>query len=404
MARIDINETYALNDYTNEEQEAGNMMLAGKPAVGWKNATLEWGSLWQGYTYGAITINAALVIWTTANLCYISIRGRKLISRKYFLTLNIMVLIFALTRILFYAIDPKSINGLMPKLAGNLLLNTSFPTLTVGFCMLYVALRQCSIPNRNLLPLILKTKCIALFVIVCFAVSFLTDILVTHFASLALMMIVCQMFYVVWGILFCCIYLALVIKYRAAVRKTRTKLKKSCYRKGHCRRGFDKNNLKEIPGCMKITCVTATLFLLLAILNIYIILVEVGMLKKSASLTIMCAKYRQAWPFFIFHLTFAVVEHLMAITLALAGTQPLRWLRIPSVTIYNQREELTITSLDDTIAMSDIFTTERTVEPSLWTTSMSASQHTIETTSTSAQISTISVNIPEKCTADLNPS
>lgn len=346
------------------------MMLAGEPDIGWKNATEKWGPYWRTYRYCTIAINCALVIWTIANIIFILTKGRKLVSRKYFISLNLMVWIYAITKLIYYSVDPRGLKQIMPPLAGSLLLNTNFPTLTVGFCMLYVALRQCTIPNRHLLPLILKTKCIVIFIAICFVVSYLTDILVAHFHSLQLMIIVCQLFYILWGFLFSGFYTALVIQYRNAVRKARKKMERSCYRRGHCRRGFDKRNMKEIPVCVKITCVTAVLFFLFALLNIFIVLVEIGLFNDTASMKNMCNGYRQTWNFFIFHSIFAAVEHLMAITLAIAGTQPLKWLRLTAISL--AREDMTIPNFSIT---PQLFSVERDMETSF--TDISVSQQTL---------------------------
>lgn len=315
-------------------QDSMRFMQAGEPAGGWKKATMQWGIAWHAYIYTLSAVNGLLIIWTIANLIYICLRGRNLISRKYLLTLNVMVLVFATTKCLFYTIDPRSVNGVMPRVLGSILINTSFPTLTVGFFLLYVALKQCSIASSQLLPLILQTRCIVFFTVICFAVSYFTDVLVVYVYSLYLMMLVCQVFYILSGIVFFSLFSVLFYQYHRAVLKARRKMERTCYRKGHCRRGFSTRHVSSIPVSIKICCVSAILFLVLAVLNVMMILFEFGQIKNSSqdsALRSMCNKYRQVWPFFIYHMLVSVTEQLMALTLALAGTQPFKWFRLTAV-------------------------------------------------------------------------
>ena len=354
------------------EDEGMQIMLASKPIVGWKNASIEWGLCWDIYVYCNIGVNAALVCWTIINIILI-FRGRRAVHcRQYFLSLNFLVLLYGLTRIIYYAIDPKSIKGYMPPLAGNLLSNACFPILTVGFFMLYVALRQCTIPNRHLLPLILKPSWIVIFTLACFILSFATDVLVALFSSMQLMIMVCQLFYILWGIVFFCLYSVLVIRFKATVRRSKRKMARSCYKRGHCRRDFASNNFMEIPACMKIAYVSAILFLAIALFNAYLVLAEIGLIQNSL-LTLMCDKYRKLWPFFVFHVTFIFVETSMAVTLVIAGTQPLKPLRLKKLPINSrtitasQSELLSSTATTATVSnsQSQLSTSVFTIESSL---------------------------------------
>lgn len=336
------------------------MMKAFSPEHGWKRAIAEWGAHWTGLRYTAITLNSLLITWTLVNLIFIFIKGRSLVSRKYMITVNLMVFIFSITKLLYYAIDPKSINKIMPPLAGNLLNNSSFPALTVGFYMLYVAIRQCTVPNRLLLPVILKTKVIVTFVVICFTISYLTDIIVATGHSMHLMIVVCQFFYIIWGLVFFSLYIALVITYRRAVQKSRKKMEKTCYRKGHCRRDFNKRNLKAIPVCVKLSCVAAIFFLFLSCVNIYLVVIELGFVRNPSMLTKMCNRHRKNWNFYYFNLILMAAEQLMAIALAVAGTQPLKWLRLSSAIISTKREQLTVNSTIE----SSIYAIDNNIETS----------------------------------------
>lgn len=314
-----------LPNSTADNGSGSGIMLASKPIIGWKNASMQLGASWHVYRYSVISINTALIIWCLVNI-FLIFRGKSIFCRQYFLSLNFLVLFYGITRILCYAIDPMSINGYMPKLAGNLLTNTNFPIVAVGSFLLYVALRQCTIPNPRLLPLILKPSLIGLFTFICFTLSLCTDVLVASF-SYELMIIVCQGFYALLGFVFFWLYSILIFRYKASVRRSKRKMEKSCYIRGHCRRDFSSRNLTAIPRCMKIAYVCAFLFLAISFFNIYLILAEIGMLKRSV-LRVMCDKYREVRPFFIFHVSFVATETMMVIMLAIAGTQPLKSLRL----------------------------------------------------------------------------
>ena len=127
-----------------------------------------------------------------------------------------------------------------------------------------------------------------------------------------------------------------------------------------------------IPACMKIAYVSAILFLAIALFNAYLVLAEIGLIQNSL-LTLMCDKYRKLWPFFVFHVTFIFVETSMAVTLVIAGTQPLKPLRLKKISINSrtitasQSELLSSTATTATVSnsQSQLSTSVFTIESSL---------------------------------------
>lgn len=314
--------------------------LVGEPGPGWAKAQERWGTWWEVYVYTSLCVGLILLLWSILNVVAIC-RQRALASRAYFITLNTMVLVFSMSRVIYLAVDPHSSRGLLEPVVSNLLFNISFPTLTVGYFLTYAALRLCTVPDTqsSRLPLLLKAKFIALFVVLCFIVSIFTDLLVyfctqlvtTRIYSSYLMIMICQLFYVIWGLVFFILFINLTRLFRKRVRMTRMKMEKSCYRMGHCRRAFAKANMKTLPLYVKISCSASFFTLLLVCLNITRLIIEVGLMKRSV-LTPMCEKYRDVWPFYIFLCLEMGVEYLLALSLITCGCQPFRRLQVCRLT------------------------------------------------------------------------
>lgn len=331
-----------VHDNITEPKQYDVILLAGQPVTGWERATKTWGTAWDILVYGVVAVNIGLLIWTSVNIA-LTCRLRRLLSRSYFVTLNVMVLIFAMSRILFYSIDPYSIRRIMPELPGNLLNNLTFPTLSVGFSLLYIALKQCVQPS-NYLPILMKTRTTVIFSIACFLVSALTDIITFFVHSASLMIFVCQIFYILWAFVFVGLFASLIMKFKVLTRKARIKMNKSCYKAGHCRRDFHKRYLVALPACVRISCISSIFMLFLAAVNIYMVCAEFGLLKRSI-LTTMCLKVRRAWPFYILKTSELVIEHLLALTLVICGTQPVERLRIKKFSFTS-----TVTASDDRLS------------------------------------------------------
>jgi len=301
------------------------ILSAYRPTVGWKNATAHWGIGWSIYVNTVISLNGLLMIWTIINITFISQR-RRLVCQLYFLTLNIMVLIFALSRLIFFGLDPYGINGRLPEMIGAILLNLYFPALTSGFCLLYAGLQQC-LGRSHLTRCISSTKFIICFVVCCFTLSIATDLIVGLTHSAELVILICQLFYILWGITFFCLFSHTFGLYRVKVNFSRRKRLRSCYLRGHCVRDLAKKHITEIPTCVYVCLISAICFLAVVLLTFFLVLAEFGLLWNSV-LTDMCNSYMATWPFFIFHSLLQSSEHLMAITLAVCGTQPVKQLRM----------------------------------------------------------------------------
>ena len=343
------------------------ILLAHRPEVGWDNATKVWGKPWKVYLYSTLVINTILLVWTFINIVFI-LRRKALVSRIYFLSLNVMVLLFAVTRLVHFSLDPYGMMSILPEPLGNILLNMNFPLLTVGFSVLYVGLRQYTRPTKVSI-LLTKPWVVVAFSSICFLISVLTDVLVAYVHSTELMILICQCFYIVWSFVFFALFLHLLVALRRLIVATNRKKQKMCYKLGHCRRGMSQRRLESMPASVKICGVSAVLFLIIGALNIYLVLAEIGLIQTESYLMTMCKKFLDVWPFFGFHATLQLCEHLMAVSLVVCGTQPARRMQLRCVQHQSVSEDISTMDLgeypSDRLPTTSTTTTSGQLQPEL---------------------------------------
>ncbi|CAG2221951.1 unnamed protein product [Mytilus edulis] len=292
-----------------------------EPVPQWDLAMKEykWGWDFLVYLFGIIFL--LLGLYSVYNIIRLW-RIEHLLSRNYFVTLNVLVTLQCLLRGLYLVIDAHNRNGTFPVIVNYFLYSTAYPCLTSAFSILFYALllaTRVQVVSTRIQKLSLLIGIITFH----FALSIATSVIVGLFFSAQVLLLVCQFFYVIWGTVLFIGYFHIFNKLRLAAM-FRNKNSASIYKASFASKDGKTNgrsmkkkskNRYTLNTSVKITFAAAIFGLLCVMLEVYGIF---GVYRLYID-----SHIPEPWPFFSYQFLLRFVEFLMCCLMVYVASQPI---------------------------------------------------------------------------------
>lgn len=164
----------------------------------WKIAKQEWKAAWHVHIYTFGSLFALLAIYLL--VCLLRLRhALHLLNNYYFVAVNLILFMFCLLRALFLLVDGYNSDHTYHYLLGFLLFYMAFPCLTSAFALIFYAFLK----TAKVHYLSSKFQCLP-FLITVIVIHYLLPItaaiLIGLFLSVKILLFVCQIFFVLWGL------------------------------------------------------------------------------------------------------------------------------------------------------------------------------------------------------------
>ncbi|XP_076313482.1 uncharacterized protein LOC143226427 [Tachypleus tridentatus] len=304
-----------LREDTPEEPVTESPIPFAEPGPQWKKAKTTWGLAWDVHVYMMGSLFTLLAVYSFVSVLRLKTFVR-LLSRGYFMSLNIMMFFMGVSRAVYLLYDPYNLQGKYPAVLAYFVFNSGYPFLTSAFSILFLALLQAT-KVELLSPKIQKPSVLAGIIIFHFSFSLTTDILVGSFVKAGILLFVCQVMFCMWSLFLSVGYFHIFSKlYRAALRK-QSEMIRVTFTKLH----IDGAKLpKKLPRptlglAVKVTFVTAIFGLMMTALQLYGIIRVYGVFVKNKP---------EPWPWWAYQLGCRILELAMCLTMSFIATQPMR--------------------------------------------------------------------------------
>lgn len=322
-----------VNSSPESEPEAEKYIAMAEPAPDFDLAFIEWGSAWEFHIYFIAVIFMILTIYSLVNMIRIMIR-QKFSSKIYFLILNFLIFATCVCRVVFMLHDPYNANKQYHEIMHYLLYNISFPNILSSFCILFLALLNAT-QMRLISRKLQKAHYLIIVIIFHYILSIVTDILTGSLGNFEIMLVVCQIFTILWGFFLFFGYIFIFKRLFQAFTRQKYLNKES---------GL---NLKtSLSLAAKITLITSIFGVL------WLIIASYGLFS---ALNMFNPKRPEPWPWWAYHFCIRMLEICMCALMLLVAGQPLR--TVPQ----NKRNTFTNTPNDTDSAKngSDVLTAEK---------------------------------------------
>ncbi|XP_022096084.1 uncharacterized protein LOC110982156 [Acanthaster planci] len=288
-----------------------------EPVPDWDEALPMYGIFWIIHIYILGSLFALLALYSFVSL--IRLRSRRLLSRGYFVALNIMMLIMGLDRAIYLFVDAYNHKSIFPLPVAYMLLGMGFPCLSSAFSILFLALLH-STRTRLVSPKIQRAKVLASIIIFHFTVSIVVDVTVGLFTKAQVLLLLCQGVFLIWGLFLSISYLVIFRRlHKSSVRQFRELSRLSMSRRTSTLYGispFVKKPRNNWGSAIKVTLFTSFFGVAIGLLQLYGILVVYGPLGE---------KVPEPWSWVWYQLAFRICELVMCILMSYVATQPFRY-------------------------------------------------------------------------------
>ena len=299
-----------------EPRSEGEEYSYAEPQPDWIEAKKIWGPCWEIHVYGIGLAFAILTVYSFTSVIRLW-RKKNLLSQGYFIALNSIMFAVGFFRALYFLVDGYNSNGTFHPVGHYLLYSIGFPCVTSAFSILLLALLQ-TLKMHVISPKIQKTKVLVCIIIGHLAFSILTDIIVGNFYTAEMMIFVCQVATVIWGLMLFVGYIYVFRKlYKAAMWRQNEMMRISLAKiKLDGVSPYTKPPKLTLNVAIKITLSTAIFGLLLAFLQIY------GMVGVFS---VFSDSVPNPWVWLAFNTSIRLTELSMCITMSYVATQPFRY-------------------------------------------------------------------------------
>lgn len=286
-----------------------------EPGPDWSSAKEQWQSAWQLHVYFIGIMSAIVAVFSLVSIMRLWQR-KNLLSQGYFISLNLLLFVMGTCRAVYFLIDGYNSTGVFHPVLAYCLFNVAFPCLTSAFSILFLALLR-STEVLLMSAKIQKARHLVIIIATHFVVSFATDAIVGMFSSMKMLMLVCQVIFIVWSVVMSVGYMYIFQKlYSASVRR-----QKQLMHLSQVSLTLDGSMLKPprsrmmLSVAIKVNLVTAVLGIVCAGLQVYAMVVVYGFLVSQP----------QPWPWWWLQFTMRIVELCMCVTMSYIATQPFRY-------------------------------------------------------------------------------
>ena len=284
-----------------------------EPGPDWPVAKKIWGIArelhWVGFgvLFGLLAVHSFFAVVLT--------NRRKGFCRKpLFMTINSLLFVLGATRTVYLLLDPYESreNGVEdPKWLTLLLFGIAYPCLTSSFCFIHLAFLE--VTKLKIGPSSLQNaKFLSLVIVVHFVIVFVAETMSSIMPKLNALLIVCQSFFILWGLLLSGSFIYSGCKVINHVENVHQQLNDIAEKNGN-RRNKQKHKSRTTKVA-KITLATSFLGIAVCGLHFYSMIGVYGMYSKVV--------HPSPWPWLAFQSSFRLVELTMAFAIAYSVIQP----------------------------------------------------------------------------------
>ncbi|XP_048738546.2 uncharacterized protein LOC125653236 [Ostrea edulis] len=301
-----------------------------EPHPDWNIALKEWQWGWEVLVYffaGLFLVLAGLSLLSVIRLWKI----KHLLSKNYFMVLNILIICKCVLRAVYLLIDPYNMHGTYHAVLSYFLYSTAFPCLTSAFSILFYALLLAT-KMKVLSSKIQKSSVLISIIAFHFVLSIATDFVVGFFTNAKIMLLICQSFYILWGIILFVGYIFIFRRLRESAINRRKTLKKHSVsypsdvsRKsvissmGSLPRPKKSKNKSTLNSAITVTLIAATCGIFCIFLELF------GMFYVFRVFT--DGHIPEPWAWYVHQFLLRVFEVLMCAIMIYVGSQPMKYNR-----------------------------------------------------------------------------
>lgn len=246
-------------------------------------------------------------------------KKKHLLSQKYFIALNLLVMLMGATRSVYLLIDAYNSNRVYPNLIAYMLYTLFLPCVTSTFSLLFLSLLAAT-RMKFISPSIQKTRVILSVILMHFILAITTDVLTVCHLDARVILFVCQLFYIAWGLFLFVGFMYIFGRLYKAAKDRQNQMNKYALKKlgtPSIKHNFkpERHKLTLSLGTI-VTLISSVLGLLTVLLLIY------GMVDVYGVFVV--DKKPEAWRWWGYHTSFRALELAICVTVSYVATQPFR--------------------------------------------------------------------------------
>ena len=290
--------------------------LLAVPQPDWVKAKQVWQGAWGFHVYGVGVAFAILTIYLIVSIVRLH-RMKNFLSQGYFFALMSIILVMSFFRAIYFLIDGYNSNKTFPAVVSYFLYTVSLPCITSAFCILFLALLN-STKMQLLSKRIQKPSFIAGIIIFHFLLQIVTDFIVGSFYRSRVMFFICQIAFVLWGLILFGGYIYIFRKLFITAKRRQKEMERLSLSKVKLQgiSPFRRPPKLALSLAIKVTLVTAIFGLLMAALQVYAL---------TGMHNVFSTEKPHPWPWWWFNFGVRLVEIGMCITMSFVATQPFRY-------------------------------------------------------------------------------
>ena len=292
---------------------ASNPSMAAEPVPKWGPALRTWQWAWEMHWIGFGILFILLAVYSLITMTEIIIIKRRTKRGHLALVIASLLLIFGLTRGLFLFMNPyesKQCNLLpaCPVILTRILFGIALPCITASFSLVHLAFLQAM--KLKLYPEKLQSgKFLSAVIVFHFSLMFFAEVMVSLFAGLKALIIICQSFYIMLNLILSVSFLysgTKIVKYVQKNNSHVSRLGQASQRGRSSSRPYRPN----VSKLVKITYITVFLGIASCALQLYSIIHVYNMYKDEGM------KTPEPWPWLAFQSLHRAIEIAAGCTLA----------------------------------------------------------------------------------------
>lgn len=288
--------------------------MAAEPVPKWGPALRTWQWAWEMHWIGFGTLFTLLAVYSLITMTEIIIIKRRTKRGHLALVIASLLFIFGLTRALFLFINPyesKQCNLLpeCPVILTRILFGVALPCITASFSLVHLAFLQ--VMKLKLYPEKLQSgRFLSGVIVFHFSLMFFAEVMVTLFASLKALIIICQSFYIVLNLILSVSFLYSGTKIVNYVHKNNSHVSRLGQASQRGRSTSSRPYRPNVSKLVKITYITVFLGIASCALQLYSIFHVYNMYRDEGM------KTPEPWPWLAFQSLHRAIEIAAGCTLA----------------------------------------------------------------------------------------
>ena len=313
---------------TTEKEEGNGWVPFAEPVPDWVDAKDQWGMWWEIHIYGVAGLFIMVFLFLLVNLILIC-KTPNIKRRYYFVTLHILMMIFAMTRIIFMLVDAYNARGSLHPALAYIFVSLGLPCMTSSFYFIFQAFAKALSFKRIQSDHGVRT--ILLVVIIHFSVSIALDVAAGLTLQAVYLLATCQTLFIILSYTLSILYFRLFYRmYNATVTRRRFLHRMTSERESpandmkpkvrpHLSKQSSSSSLIPEPRLI----LGARLILISAVCLFLLASIYLGGLFGCFLYPTIKNKNLAPWPWWAFELAVRLFELALCWTISLAASQPI---------------------------------------------------------------------------------